>query len=89
MKFTWDTVKADTNLQKHGVNFDEAATVFGDALAGTFSDVDHSLTESRFITVGMSVNGQLLVVSHTEIVDEIRLISARPATAHERKKYES
>ncbi len=46
MKFTWDTVKADTNLQKHGVNFDEAATVFGDALAGTFSDVDHSLPPS-------------------------------------------
>jgi len=89
MKFTWDTVKADANFQKHGVNFDEAATVFGDPLAGTFPDVDHSLTESRFMTVGVSVNGRLLVVAHAESFDVIRLISARPATAHERKKYES
>lgn len=89
MKFTWDPVKADTNRQKHGVDFDEAATMFGDPLAGTFPDLDHSIGELRFITVGRSCVGRLLVVAHTESSDEVRIISARPATAHERKAYES
>jgi uncharacterized protein len=89
MKFAWDIEKADINRKKHDVEFDEATTVFGDPLAGTFHDADHSVGELRLITVGKSSSGQLLVVSHTENAAEIRIISARPATAHERKKYES
>lgn len=89
MKFTWDTNKSDINRRKHGVEFNEATTIFGDHLAGTFPDTDHSIGESRLITVGSSSNGRLLVVSHTESVAEIRIISARLATAHERKAYES
>ena len=89
MKFTWDKTKATTNRQKHGVDFNEATTVFGDPLAGTFPDFDHSIGESRLITVGLSCAGRLLVVSHTESIDEVRIISARLATLHERKKYES
>ena len=89
MKFAWDQVKATINRRKHEVDFNEATTVFGDPLAGTFPDFDHSIGEPRLITVGVSCAGRLLVVSHTESTDEIRIISARPATAHERKKYES
>lgn len=88
MKFTWNPTKADSNRQKHGVDFTEATTVFGDPLAGTFPDADHSTRETRLITVGLSCSGRLLVVAHTEGVDEIRIISARLATAHERKAYE-
>lgn len=88
MKFTWDTVKANANRQKHGVSFSEAATVFGDPLAGSFPDWDHSVGEIRLISVGVSSAGRLLVVSHTENSGEIRIISARPATIHERKAYE-
>lgn len=89
MKFLWDANKADSNRRKHGVTFDEATTVFGDPLAGTFEDADHSLGERRLITVGRSSTGRLLVVSHTEICGEIRIIGARPATAHEVRSYES
>lgn len=89
MKFTWDTAKAITNRQKHGVDFDEATTVFGDPLAGTFPDFDHSIGELRLITVGVSCNVRLLVVAHTENATEIRIISARLATSHEKKSYES
>ncbi len=88
MKFTWNLIKADTNRQKHGVDFNEATTVFGDPLAGTFPDFDHSVGEMRLITVGVSCAGRLLVVAHTESSGEIRIISARPATTHERKAYE-
>ena len=59
MKFAWDIEKADINRRKHGVEFDEATTIFGDPLAGTFPDVDHSLGEFRFITLGKSSTGQL------------------------------
>jgi uncharacterized protein len=89
MKFTWDIDKADFNRKKHGVEFHEATTVFGDPLAGTFPDADHSIGELRLITVGKSSSGQLLVVSHTENAAEVRIISARLATTQERKKYES
>jgi uncharacterized DUF497 family protein len=88
LKFTWDSIKADTNSQKHGVEFNEATTVFGDPLSGTFPDLDHSVGETRLITVGVSCAGRLLVVAHTESSDEIRIISARPATTYERKAYE-
>jgi uncharacterized DUF497 family protein len=89
MKFVWSEKKAEANARKHGVHFEEAATVFGDPLAGTFRDEDHSSGEERFITVGRSSSGRLLVVSHTESFPDFRIISARPATAHERKRYES
>jgi uncharacterized DUF497 family protein len=89
VKFVWNTKKSEVNQRKHGVGFDEASTVFGDPLAGTFPDADHSIGEARFITVGRSSSGRLLVVSHTENSSEFRIISARPATARERKQYES
>nr|VFK63735.1 MAG: hypothetical protein BECKTC1821F_GA0114240_11047 [Candidatus Kentron sp. TC] len=73
MKFLWDLAKAAANQRKHGVEFSEAATVFGDPLAGTFPDPDYSVGELRLITVGISYAGRLLVVSHTENRDGIRL----------------
>jgi uncharacterized DUF497 family protein len=88
MKFEWDFPKAGENLRKHGVSFDEAVTVFYDPLSITFDDPDHSEGESRFLTVGFSSQNRLLVVSHTERGMTIRVISARPATSHERKKHE-
>lgn len=89
MQFEWDRDKARKNLKKHKVSFDEAVTVFYDPLSATFYDPDHSADEERFITVGYSSRGRLLVVSHAERVKTIRIISARPATAHERKRHES
>jgi uncharacterized DUF497 family protein len=88
MQFEWDSKKAATNLRKHGVSFDEAATVFQDDLTLTGNDPDHSLGEERLVTFGVSGAGRLLVVSHTERDDHIRIISARPATRSERKLYE-
>lgn len=89
MKFQWDSDKASSNAQKHGVSFEEAVTVFGDLLAVTISDPDHSIGEFRFLTTGISRLQRLLVVSHTERGNEVRLISARLATRSERKSYES
>lgn len=89
MQFTWDPAKEVQNRLSHGVSFQEASTVFGDPLAGTIPDPDHSVGESRFVTVGHSTAGRLLVVCHTEQGDTIRLISARQATSHERKDYET
>lgn len=88
MQFEWDTAKAAENLAKHGVSFEEAATVFRDTLSATGADPDHSVSEERFITFGVSTSGRLLVVAHTERGDTIRIISARPATRGERKIYE-
>jgi uncharacterized protein len=89
MKFDWDPSKAQENLLNHGISFEEATTVFGDPLAGTIPDPDHSTGEARFLTIGWTANGRLIVVSHTEEGDTIRVISAREATSHERKQYES
>jgi uncharacterized DUF497 family protein len=89
MKFTWDPRKDRENQRKHGVSFQEGTTVFGDPLAGTIPDPDHSRGEPRFLTVGYSSNHRLIVVSHTEEDDNFRIISAREANAHERKTYES
>jgi len=86
--FKWDPRKAASNLRKHGVDFHEAATVFNDALAATFPHLDHSIAESRFVTVGLSSRRRLLVVVHTEEADQIRVMSARMATRHEQKFYE-
>jgi len=88
MQFEWDPSKAASNLRKHGVSFDEAATVFEDDLSLTGHDPDHSGSETRLITFGISSVGRLLVVSHTARGNRIRIISARPATRPERKLYE-
>lgn len=88
MKFTWDPNKAEENLKNHGVDFREAATVFYDPLSTTFPDIDHSVGEQRFLIIGLSALGRILVVSHTESGDTIRIISARTATRQERKFYE-
>ena len=88
MRFEWNPAKANKNLQKHGVSFQEASSVFHDPLAVTGADPDHSGMEERTVTFGMSSQGRLLVVSHTERGDAIRIISARLATQHERHIYE-
>jgi uncharacterized DUF497 family protein len=88
MEFEWDENKAETNLAKHKVAFDEAATVFGDPLSVTFPDPDHSIDEDRYITIGTSDRDRVLIVSHTDREDRIRIISARKATRRERKAYE-
>jgi uncharacterized DUF497 family protein len=88
MDFEWDDQKSARNLAKHDVSFYEAATVFGDPLAMTYYDPDHSQDEDRFLTFGHSDAGHLLVVSHTDRDDRVRIISARRATRRERKAYE-
>ena len=88
MDFEWDPGKAETNLRKHGVAFAEAGTVFGDDLAITVPDPDHSDEEDRFITIGWSNFHRLLIVSHTDRKGNIRIISARELTKTERKEYE-
>lgn len=87
--FTWDPEKAKTNLAKHAVAFDEALTVFADPLAKIFPDEDHSQEERREIIVGHSVRQRLLVVSFSEDERVVRVISARAATARERRKHEA
>ena len=84
MKWQWDDNKAAANLKKHKVSFEEAGTVFGDPFARTKPDHEHSIDEPRFITLGMSERGRLVVVCHTEG----RLISARKPTRREKKAYE-
>ena len=88
MKFEWNEQKAAANVRKHDVTFHEAATVFGDPLAVTFADPDHSSEEQRYLTFGMSRFGRMLVVSHLDREEAVRIISARPATRRERKIYE-
>ena len=88
MNFEWDPEKANTNLRKHGVTFQEAATVFEDVLSMTYYDPDHSQDESRYITVGMSRSRRLLIVAHTDRGENIRIISGRKTTRRERKQYE-
>lgn len=88
MVYEWDAVKAKANLSKHGVSFEEAAAVFRDPLALTFSDPDHSAGEEREITIGRSARQLIVFVSHCLRRDRIRIISARKATKGERKQYE-
>jgi hypothetical protein len=88
MEFEWNPEKAAINLKKHNLSFQEAATVFDDSLSVTFPDPDHSMGESRYVIIGMSRSGQLLVVSHTDRENRIRIISARRATRQERRFYE-
>jgi uncharacterized protein len=89
MWFEWDRNKARDNYRKHKVSFDEAVTVFYDPLAATFSDPDHSIREERFLTIGYSSRGRLLVISYTERQAMIRIISARRATTKERRSHEA
>ena len=89
MEFEWDVRKAAVNLRKHGVSFQEAATVFGDFLSTTARDPDHSSGEERYITVGFSNLGRLLMVAHAERTDRIRIISARTLTPSEKRAYEN
>ena len=88
MRFEWDENKAAANLAKHGVSFEEAATVFGDLLSDTFDDPDHSAEERRFVIIGTSEWGRMLIVAHTDDGDIVRLISAREPTRGEREFYE-
>ena len=89
MEFEWDAKKAARNLRKHKVSFIEATTVFGDFLGTTAADPAHSSGEQRFITVGLSSLGRLLMVAHTERGERIRVISARTLTAKEKRVYEN
>lgn len=88
VEFEWDDLKAGSNFDKHGVGFEEAATVFSDSRALTFDDPDHSWEEQRFITIGCSTSNRLLIVAHTDRDDLVRLISARQTTPRERRLYE-
>ena len=88
MEFEWDPNKASGNLRKHKVSFTEAATVFGDVAGATVPDPDHSADEHRYITIGLSNRGRLLMVAHVERQGRLRIISARKLTPTERKTYE-
>lgn len=88
MVFRWDPRKGAANLKKHGIEFREAATVLNDTLSSTFPDIDHFSVEPRFVTIGRSSRGRILVVVHTEEAKTVRIITARRATRHERRFYE-
>ena len=88
MEFEWDETKAATNQKNHGVSFEEAKTVFDNPLALIFDDEEHSVDEHREIIIGHSRNNRLLLVSYTERLNAIRIISARLATRREREDYE-
>jgi uncharacterized DUF497 family protein len=88
VEFEWDAAKALRNLLKHGVRFDEAKTVFADTLSVTIPDESHSEGERRFLTIGLSSVGRLVVVAHTDRGARIRIIGARLASSRERRQYE-
>lgn len=88
LSFEWDPDKAIRNLHKHGVSFDEASAVFGDPLAGIIFDEDHSEDENRYIILGESRRGRVLIVGFMEHGLKIRIIHARLATPKERREYE-
>lgn len=88
MRIEWNPRKARSNLRKHKVSFEEASTALSDPMAATGVDPDHSVTEDRFVTFGVSERGRLLVVAHTDEGDTIRIISARTASKGERELYE-
>ncbi len=88
LKFEWDPQKAASNLARHGVPFEEAATVFGDPLGRITSDPRHSVDEDRFVLLGYSKKQRLLAVMFAECGEAIRIISARQATPRERRNYE-
>lgn len=88
LRIEWDEVKAVANFNKHGLSFDEAQTVFGDPDTITLFDDQHSDFEDRFIDIGMSAAGHILVVIYTENTERIRIISCRRALPKERRQYE-
>lgn len=88
LEFEWDPEKAARNLRKHRVSFREAAMVFGDVLASTYDDSLHSQGEQRYVTIGLSDQGRVLVVAHTTRRELVRIISARKATRREIEAYE-
>lgn len=88
MRFEWDPEKAAENLRKHGVSFEEAATVFGDPLARTYEDPDASSDEPRELTFGVSSGGRAVLVAHCERQGRVRMISAREMTRREKRDYE-
>jgi uncharacterized DUF497 family protein len=88
VEFEWDPLKAVENVREHRVSFNEAATVFGDFLGTTVADPDHSVDERRYITVGLSSQGRLLMVAHADRGERVRIISARRLTSSERRAYE-
>ena len=88
MQFEWNAAKAASNVLKHGVDFDEASTVFADGLSATGRDPDHSSNEARFLTFRLSSKGLVLAVSHTDRGGVVRIISARTATRKEKQIYE-
>ena len=88
MIFEWDPKKAAINLRKHKVSFKEAATVFNDPFSVTVADPDHSIDENRYLIIGQSSRHRLLIVSHAEQAERVRLISARELTPTEREAYE-
>lgn len=89
MDFEWNPQKAEINSQKHGVDFEEAATVFGDYFSLTYPDREHSINEHRYIMIGISNKNRVLIISHAQRGETIRIISARTATKRERNFYES
>ncbi len=88
LRFEWNHKKALLNIRKHGITFEEASTIFGDFLSLTIPDPYHSIGEDRFVTIGTSSKGRILVVVHTDRYDVIRIISARKAEKNERNQYE-
>jgi uncharacterized DUF497 family protein len=88
LNFEWDPNKASSNLEKHGVSFDEASTAFSDPLCATIADPDHLEGEERYLLLGLTFRGRLVVVAHTDRSEAVRLISARLATRRERQDYE-
>lgn len=88
LEFEWNPAKAESNLRKHGISFDEAASAFGDLRSLTIPDPDHSIQEQRYLLLGYTVARRLVVVSHMERGIRIRIISARLATPLQRRIYE-
>jgi uncharacterized protein len=88
LHFEWDPKKAESNLQKHQVGFDEAASIFDAPLFITFLDEEHSSSEERYTTIGLSNKNRMVIVAHTERNENIRIISARKATQNEEKFYQ-
>jgi len=88
IEFEWDEKKAQLNFEKHKVSFEESVTVFHDPLLATMADPDHSYDEQRYITLGQSVKGRILIISYAERQSRTRIISCRKATSREQKAYE-
>ncbi len=88
MKFEWNPGKGTANLRKHRVSFEEAASVFNDVLATNYQDPDHSVSEKRYLTIGASSQGRLLIVAYADRGERIRIINARKVTRKERELYE-